>query len=664
MDEDLAARRLATSDLERGDVERGDVERGDVERGDVEPSGDVSTPSGSRGVAPASGERARVGDLSGSSGVDSSGVHSSRVGGWVTAAWVTGRRVWVAASMSLAFALVLSQLPFARLKVDDYIQRGALRGGLRFFTSRLDMFHFVTGEPAQLQAMKDTGLVPWFADPELRIGFFRPLSSALAVLDDWLFDGFAPGYLLHGGLWYVALCALAALWFQRHLPGLRGGLAAVGFALAACHQQPVVWFSARNSLVAAVLGMLAVLTYESARERGSRRLALGSALALALALSAGEAGLGAVAFIVAGELVAGCSWRVRWRRLAPTLAVVGLYFALYGALGYGSHASGAYIDPLREPARYLAALPARLITSLGVLGLGLPADLWFFVPATRAPMLLAGAFTAAVGAGWVVLAARRLSAADRRLVRLLLLATAGALLPQMAGPLGPRSYTLASVAGYGLLAIVVAQAFAVAAPALGRYAARAASGVLIVLHVLGGPLAWWVFARGQVAMTERVARRQAELGMDEPGLAQADYLVLSVPDPIVGMYTPFMRAAAGLPAPALWRALSFGAGDHTVVRTSAHGFELEVTGGDVLGSPFAELLHAPERASRVGDVVETQGLSARVLALSERGQPQRVEFTSRLALDDPRLHLFAWSDARMQPVRLAPGERRVLRSTE
>jgi hypothetical protein len=618
MDENLAASRLAPTDA-------------------------VSTPPGSDRRDPASGERVRLGGLQGSS-------------------WVTRRRAWVALSMSLSSALVLSQLPFARLKIDDYIQRGALRGGLRFFSSRLDLFNFVTGEPGQLQSMKDTGLMPWFADPELRIGFFRPLSSALAVLDEWLFDGFAPGYLLHGGLWYVALCALAALWFQRHLPGVRGGLAAVGFALAACHQQPVVWFSARNSVVAAVFGMLAVIAYESAREpRASQRLALGSALALVLALCAGEAGLGAVAFIVAGELVEGSSWHTRLRRLAPTLGVVVLYFVLYGVLGYGSHASGAYIDPLREPARYLAALPERLITSFGVLWLGVPADLWFFVPATRAVMLGVGAFAVAVAATWFFSVARRLSAGDRRMVQLSLLATVGALLPQMAGPLGPRSYTFASVAGYGLLAIVVAQAFGVAAPALKRYAARATAGVLIGLHVVGGPLAWWFFGQGQVAMTDRVARRQKELGMDGPGLDQADYLVLSVPDPIVGMYTPFMRAAEDLPSPHIWRVLSFAAVDHAVMRTSDHSFELEVMGGDVLGSPFAELLHDPARPSRVGDVVETNGLRARVIASSERGQPQRVEFTSGLGLDDPRLRLLAWDGARMQPLRLTQGERRVLR---
>jgi len=605
----------------------------------------AAPPADSNGVAPASGERGR----------DAQGLGDARA--------LSGRRAWVAASASLALALVLSQLPFARLKFDDFFVRSALRGGLQFFSSPLDLFRFFTGDPAQLQAMQDAGRAPWFTDPELRIGFFRPLSSALALLDERLFDGYAPAYLLHGGLWYVALCALVALWFQRQLPGLRGGLAAIAFSLAACHHQPVVWYSARNALVAAVFGMLALLAHERARERRSRRLAVASVLALALALCAGEAGLGALAFIAADELLEAAPWSLRLRRLAPALAVVGLYLVLYGALGYGTHASGAYIDPLHDPGRYIAALPARLVTSVGVLALGLPADLWFFASAVR-PLMLGVGVVALVGcAAWLGVCARRLPASERRVVALLLGGTFGALLPQMAGPLGPRSYTLASVGAYGLIALAVAQAFEVAAPRLRRCPARAAAGLLVALHVVGGPAAWWFFGQRMVAITDDVARHQAELGLDQPGVVQADCLVLSAPDAIVAMYTPFMRAAAGLPSPALWRTLSFGSGDHAVTRTSDHRFELEVIDGDVLDSAFAELLHDPARPSRVGDVVQTVGLGVRVLALSERGQPRRVEFTSRLSLDDPRLQLVAWDGGHMQRVQLAPGERRVLHGT-
>jgi hypothetical protein len=602
----------------------------------------AAPPADPGAVAPASGERVR-----GAQGL--AGVLS-----------LAGGRAWVAVSASLAFALVLSQLPFARLKFDDYIQRGALRGGLQYFSSRLDLFRFITGDRAELQSMMDSGRAPWLVDPELRIGFFRPLSSALAVFDERVFDGYAPGYLLHGGLWYVALCALVALWFQRQLPGARGGLAALGFSLAACHQQPVVWYSARNSVVAAVFGMLALLAHESARERHSRRLARASALALALGLCAGEAGLGALAFIVAGELVEVAPWSVRLRRLAPVGAVVALYLVVYAALGYGTHASGAYIDPLHDPGRYLAALPERLVTSIGVLALGVPADLWFFVPAVRPLMLGIGAAALLGCTAWLGLCARRLPASDRRVVVLLLAATFGALLPQMAGPLGPRSYTLASAGAYGLLALGAAQALAVAGPLLQRYSARAAAGLMVMLHLVGGPAAWSFFAQRQVALVDSVAGHQAELGMDQPEVERADYLVLSAPDAIVAMYTPFMRAAADLPPPALWRALSFDTGDHAVTRTAERSFELEVMDGDVLDAAFAELLHDPARRSRVGDVVQTTGLSARVLALSERGQPRRVEFTSRRSLDDPRLHLVAWDGGHMQRVQLAPGERRLL----
>jgi len=566
---------------------------------------------------------------------------------------------WALVSGSLALGMVLLVLPFARLKFDDFFLAAGERG-LPTELSSWDRYRFITG---QVRGLIDrsiaVGGLPWFTDPELRIALWRPLSSALAAFDDAVFGAYAPAHLLHSGFWYVALCALVAAWYQRHLPGRRGAIAAVGYALAANHQQGVTWFSARNTVVAAVFGMLAVFAHERAREKDSLGARIMVAAMVALALSAGEAGLGSVAFIIAMEwLDSGVSWRVRLRRVLPTLGSVGLYFVLRVALGYGTHASGMYKDPLTDPFGYLAVLPERLLGSLAALLVGMPADLWFFVPSTRSPMAWMGIVAGVALWLWLRHGARRLPASDQRTLRLLVLAMFLSLLPQLAGPLGPRSYTIPSIAALGLLAAGLDQALSTPAPALRKYGARALAGLLLLVHGAVGPYWWLSTARSGADFVAELEDHQAELGMDEPATADDEYVLISVPNGVFGFYTPYQRAATGQRTPAQWRVLSFAARDHVATRTSEHTLEVKVDDGDLLDSPITDLFRDAKRQLQVGQVRRSDGFSARILELSPRGQPRRVEFTTKRALDDPELHLMAWDGGHMRRVSLAPGEQR------
>lgn len=170
----------------------------------------------------------------------------------------------------------------------------------------------------------------------------------------------------------------------------------------------------------------------------------------------------------------------------------------------------------------------------------------------------------------------------------------------------------------------------------------------------------WFKARWQAGFSAKLDQQQAELDMRPEKVETDEYYLLSVPNVVLGVYTPFARVAEGLPLPAVYRALSLGRGDLKVTRTSDRSLELEVREGDMSDPPSAELFRDPGLPFRVGERVETKGLSARVLELSPRGQPRRVEFATRRALDDPALRLFAWTGGHMQELRLSPGETREL----
>jgi hypothetical protein len=575
-------------------------------------------------------------------------------------------RPWLKVSALLAALLVLAQLPHAQVFMDDYIQRVMLSSGMPGMERPFwDLFRFSSNDPA-LRQLQLEHVFPWFVEPELRLAFFRPLSSALVALDIRLFGEDARLQLLHSGLWYVALCVLAARWYQRHWPGLAGGIAGCAFALAASHQQAVGWLSARNALVSATFSLLALLEHERYRAGEGARHRWLAVAALALALAGGEGGLGGVALLLAYELsrptpaglLARC--RVALRQLLPVLAPLAVYFALHLGLGYGAQASGAYLDPLRDPLGYLAALPQRALAAFGVLLLALPGEIWMYTPELRGVLIGSGALALLLVARWWRIRSARWTEPERVALRYAALAVLGTLLPQLAGSLGARTFVLPSLGALALIGVLAQKLIEPGPRSLPALLRQLPVVLFVALHLLGGPLQWWRSAQGMNAVQESALARLEQLQLSPSTLAEQTVLLLNAPDAVLGVYAPFQRAAQGEPLAARWRALSLARRDHHVRRLSDHSLELSVLGGDVLHSGFAELLRHPGRRFQLGQQVTLGGLSAKVVELSARGQPIRVQFTTAQHLDDPRLHLYAWHDGRMERLQLGPREARRL----
>src|SRR4051812_992692 len=115
--------------------------------------------------------------------------------------WLSHRR-----STALIFALgVLLGLSTLQIGffTDDYPFVAYLDGAVPSRAAALGLYDFARADPANIQELVQHGPYPWWTDPELKLRFFRPLSSGLLALDHALF-GHAPlGYHVHAVLWYV-----------------------------------------------------------------------------------------------------------------------------------------------------------------------------------------------------------------------------------------------------------------------------------------------------------------------------------------------------------------------------------------------------------------------------------------------------------------------------
>jgi len=396
----------------------------------------------------------------------------------------------------------------ARFSMDDFLQRLVLEGKAPVIGLGPASLYDFTGSLGMRELIA-LGYVPWHTDPELKLRFFRPLSSLSIALDQWLFGrAELPSHLVNAA-WFFAVSAVAFALFRTLLSARRAALAMLIFALASQHQLNLVWTAGRHVLVGGLFGAVAVLAHVRHAE-GRRHAWLSrwvTPLALLLAALASETCLAALALIASYELIAvDAPRRRRILAAAPWAGAALVYLLAYSAAGYGVAKSSVYISPLSAPAAFLAAAITRLPTLLGELSFGVPAFLWAPAESARPVFAVVGAATAAL----VVVLAWRAADGARERRQVLWLATAAVLatLPMVGGIPDGRMLLLPSLASVPLVATAIAAAFSSATRGP-RLLWRTAGVLLVVMHLpLAGAL--------RLAATEvmvSAAQKQRELAL-------------------------------------------------------------------------------------------------------------------------------------------------------
>jgi hypothetical protein len=267
-----------------------------------------------------------------------------------------GARHFVLLAVGASLLLGLSCLPFVKsMMLEDWMHHATLNGALgpaQGVAARAPWEFFIFMEDGA--SLNEKARAFWFAHPSLKVAFWRPFSSLLIALDHRVFGPSPVAFFLHSLVWYVALCAIVAVIFSRLLPGTRGKVATILFAVLGTHHETVVWSAARNSLVCAVFGGLALWAHLRFREDDWKAGRWLTPLLLTVGYAGGEAALSMLGFLMAYEIAGAGPRSDRFKALLPTLGVTGMWLVLYVAQGYGASFSGEYINPTTQPLRYLA----------------------------------------------------------------------------------------------------------------------------------------------------------------------------------------------------------------------------------------------------------------------------------------------------------------------
>jgi hypothetical protein len=521
------------------------------------------------------------------------------------------------------------------LAVDDYLHAITLLKIPWPGTGRgpLDLFRFVSGDPATARALQDIGQYPWTADTTMRFGFFRPLSAATHVLDYALWP--RTPWMMHAQnmAWFALALLGAAAVYRRFLgPTWVAGLALLLYAVDDTHGATVVWIANRNALVALSLGLPVLVLHDSWR-RGIRPSGRWLApLLLGVALLAGESALAIVAYLAAYELhVDRGSWRARTLALVPYAAVLAAWRAAYAWLGYGVRGSGTYFDPASSPLEFLAALPRRLpFLLLGELGvprsdLGITYE---YLPGHVLPVMIG---FAVVVLGILAVAFARLWRQDpvaRFFATGLLLAS----VPVCAAFAGDRLLLFVGVGAMGLVAQLVGSA----ASRLERGAAR----LFVVLHLfLAPPL---LLLRSALVDYQRPIDTACATIPRTPDVEGKTVVLVNPPNDLFYVYVPAVRAVRGEPRPARLRGLSNVIMGAEVERVDDRTLRIAPDGG-FLQRELERMLRDDRHPLLEGAVVSLPGMTVTITKTTPERHPAEALFRFDVPLEDSSLVWMCWT---------------------
>ncbi|MFH2002562.1 MAG: hypothetical protein ABIK28_23015 [Planctomycetota bacterium] len=575
----------------------------------------------------------------------------------------------------LAMVLCVSSLQMG-LQLDDYFHRGALaRPEIPHIArSPAELFVFLEGGRLANRMAITLGFLPWWTHEELRIAFFRPVTSLFHWLDYRLWPDLQWLMHLHSLVWLGLVVIAATIFYRRMLhPSWIAGLAALLFAVDDAHGMPAAWLANRNTLISGFFGLLSLIAYDRWRRSGRRVGAFIAPITLLLGLLSKESTLTIAAYLLAYALFLDqAAWIRRIGALIPCILVGALWLAAYKKMGYGTIGSGWYLDPGTNPAGYAQAVMERAPILLAWQW-WVPSGLDWALSPQAAHRLWLGVM------GFMAILAVALAPLLRRdpLARFFALGMVLSVLPACAAYPSPRLLFFAGIGGMGLLA----QLFAAALRKAHTHTTRMTSkwrGLVCALclffafiHLGMAPLD---LARS-AGTFNRLAKAMDRAGDSLPSGPEARFqtvLIVNTPTFMVTGYSALKRMIQG--DPVMSRTLVLGSGGRSMdlYRPDENTLLIRPKGGYLpapeslpqeremerllfdqrYGVASLDRLYRDSTPMAAGDRIELIGMTIEITEVTDDGRPMETAFHFKSKLDNPYLCWLQWRDGAFVPFAL------------
>jgi len=535
--------------------------------------------------------------------------------------------------------------------MDDYHHKLLMMDSpIKLLNSPVDMFKFFDGDPAHTTEIMDVGFFPWWTYKHIKGSFWRPLASITHWLD-YIFWPEMP-ILMHvqSILWYAAL-AIAITFFYRRFISITwvAGLAALLYVIDDAHGMPVGFLANRNAVMATLFGVLTLIIHDKwRRENLSIGLFVGPVLLVVSLLSA-EAGLATCAYLFAYTVfIDRGTLRQRFGALIPYVSVVVIWRILWTYLGYGVEHMGAYIDPLSEPLKYIAAVKNRapfLLLSQWALP---PADIALMIHPKYSRLIWRFALVFLV----ILIVVLIPLLWRQRNTRFWATGMILSVLPICATFHSDRLLTFVGIGAMGLIAQFIHFVFAKTEEkpklVLWRIPALGLAGIFILVHLIIAPLALPVRAANTMIPKKYLDKLMITDGLDE-SVKNQDLIIVNPPIVFLMLQSPMMWECNNQPIPRHIRNLTsslfqpvevYRPDAKTLVLRPAYGFYTYV---------LDSLFRNEDHPFSVGDRVELTGMTVEILQMTSYGNVAEAAFIFSVALEDPSLRWLQHKDGAFIP---------------
>jgi len=525
---------------------------------------------------------------------------------------------------------------------DDHLHRAKILGNPLLGDSGpaiTEMFVFFDGTAEGNQALGDAGMLAWWAAPQVKASFLRPLTALTHILDYALWPRAPWAMHLHSLLWLALTVAAAAALFRR-FGAATAGLAALLFAVDDGHVGPATWIANRNALVALALCMAALGLHHAWRRHGRAWAAPLAVTCFAGGLAAGEAAYGATAYLFAYALFMDRS-RAAFRvaSLVPYALVAFAWLLVLHAQGFGTAGADTYVDPVGDPVGFGQAVVERVPVLLMAQWLRIPSDLWIVLPRAAQLVWTALGWALVASLGWLAWPLLRRDTAARFWACGMVLS----LIPVCAAFPMDRLLVFTSLGAAALLAgLAGILADGEARPKRVRWAVLA----LLVLHL---PLA-------ALMSPAKVFHTSLTLGMfdalddrlpeDARLVDQKVVLVNGVE--FMGFYARLIRDEDGRPAPAEIDWLAHPLMQMDIERVDDRTLSIRPEGG-YLDNAAQALCRSPSIPFAEGETIERSFMTVVVDDLTPDHRPAAASFHFDVPLEDPSLRWLVWEKGDLVP---------------
>ncbi len=573
--------------------------------------------------------------------------------------WLSHRQLpWILTALAMLLAVPSLWVGW---QLDDHWHRMMIRGWPGYpglYQTFWDQFTFGDGNPERTQRFLDYGFFPWWHELESCTLPWRPVGT-LTHWFDYLVWPQSPFLMhLHSLLWFGAMVAAAAVLYRRLMtPAWVAGAAALMFAFDDAHGWAVGWLANRNAINSAFFGVLTLIAHDQWRRSESSWGAFLAPIWFVLAMLSAEASLAVCAYLFAYAVFLEPTFHnpkngakplkthlFSLAALAPYVVIAVLWQILYKALGFGAWGLGLYIDPGRDPLRFLGAVVERGPYLLLGQWAFPPSDIYVWLTESgQRGMWLAAVLSLAVLT--IVMLPRLWRSAS---ARFWFVGMIGSLIPVCSTLPQDRLLFFIGLGAFPLIAEFFASVFDSA-----RKSRRITVAIALLLVVIHGPMAAIALpirAYSPTIMQQVVdCIRTAPLGEE---VAKQTVVIVNAPSHFYAMYLPIIRTLDGETPPKRVRSLgpnpeSFGfeavpmkierVDDRTLRITPEGGYEAR------------PVLRDPGNPLDLGDEIRVEGMTVKITGMTARGNAGEATFRFDVPLDDSSLCWLQWKDNTLVP---------------